>query len=291
MSDNGKNESDVQKHFILDFWRRFRKNKAALLGLITILFLSIIAILTPIINPIDPFDMNLRNMMQPPNKEHLFGTDELGRDILTRTMYGTRNSLTVGFFAVAMSLSIGIFLGSVSGFFGGKIDEMIMRITDIFLTLPTFFLIIIIASIFGSDMYIIALLIGFTRWPTPARLVRAEVLTLKERPFIESARVIGAKNFTIILNEILPNALYPAIINASMTVASTIMLEANLAFLGLGDPNRVSWGWMLNGAIKYFFSSWWMSVYPGLAIVITVLSFNALGDGLNDAFNPYLKER
>jgi peptide/nickel transport system permease protein len=282
---------DIKSEALLDFWRRFSRNKAALLGFVTVCSLAVIAVLTPTIAPYDPSEMHLENQLKAPSLGNLFGTDQFGRDVFSRVLYGTIVSLTVGFSAVVVSFSIGVTVGLISGYSGGKIDEILMRATDAFLILPTFFLIIMAAAVFGSSMSFTTLMIGFTRWPTPARLVRAEALSIKRQPFVEAAKLIGAGRVHMVIREIAPNVLFPAIINGSMTVSSAIMLEASLAFLGLGDPNVISWGWMLNNAMSFFSSAWWLSTFPGLAICIVAVAFNVIGDGLNDALNPHLKER
>jgi peptide/nickel transport system permease protein len=200
-------------------------------------------------------------------------------------------SLFIGFVSASISAIVGIALGAIAGFYGGKIDNIIMSIVDIFLTLPTFFLILSIAFIFGASIWNVMVIIGLTIWPSTARMIRAEFLSLKEREFVKAARVVGAGDMHILLHEVLPNAIFVAIVNTTLQVAGAVMTEASLSFLGVGDPNSVSWGWMLNDAMKTFRVAWWLSLFPGLAISITVIAFNLVGDGLNDALNPHLKER
>jgi peptide/nickel transport system permease protein len=273
-----------------EFWSRYKKNKTAVFGLIIIIFLFFAAALAPWIAPFDPFKTNLPDKFLPPNMVHLMGTDQFGRDIYSRVIWGARVSLTIGFGSSGIAAILGVILGSVAGFFGGKVDELIMRILEVFMIIPTFFLVLSIAAIFGSSLWNVVILIGITGWPSTARLMRAEFLSFKERDFVEAATATGASKTHIIFSEILPNAIFPAVVNTSMLCAAAIMIEASLSFLGLGNPNNVSWGWMLNHAMDYL-RYWWGSLFPGLAIIITVVAFNLIGDGLNDALNPHLKER
>jgi peptide/nickel transport system permease protein len=276
---------------LIDFWKRFKQNKPSVVGLIIIIFFALIALLAPKISPYPPFKINFNMKFLPPNSEYLMGTDNFGRDILSRIFWGARVSLFIGFVSTGISVLVGVVLGSIAGYIGGKTDEIIMRIVEVFMMLPTFFLVLIIVFVFGSSIWNVMVVLGLTMWPGTARLMRAEFLSFKERDFVQAAKVLGASNLTIIFSEILPNAIFPVIVNSSMQIAGAIMTEASLSFLGLGDPNNVSWGWMLNDALKSFRSGWWMAVFPGLAITITVISFNLIGDGLNDALNPQLKER
>ena len=284
----------LQVDSFLGFGRRYKKNRAAMLGLYLFLFFFTIAILSPLLAPYDPFDMNLHDPdapLKPPSFNHLLGTDAFGRDQLSRMMYGARTSLFIGFLSTGISLMIGIILGSISGYFGGRIDNLIMRFVDVFMMLPTFFLILVIAAVFGSSIWNVMWILGLTGWPSITRLIRGNFLTLKEMDFIVAAKGAGASDAYIIFREILPNAIYSAIVAASMKVSGAIMTEASLSFLGLGDPNAVSWGWLLNEAMRAFRIAWWLPLFPGLAITILAIGFNLIGDGINDALNPHLKER
>ena len=284
----------LQVDSFLGFGRRYKKNRAAMLGLYLFLFFFTIAILSPLLAPYDPFDMNLHDPdapLKPPSSNHLLGTDAFGRDQLSRMMYGARTSLFIGFLSTGISLMIGIILGSISGYFGGRIDNLIMRFVDVFMMLPTFFLILVIAAVFGSSIWNVMWILGLTGWPSITRLIRGNFLTLKEMDFIVAAKGAGASDAYIIFREILPNAIYSAIVAASMKVSGAIMTEASLSFLGLGDPNAVSWGWLLNEAMRAFRIAWWLPLFPGLAITILAIGFNLIGDGINDALNPHLKER
>jgi len=278
----------------IGFWNRFRKNRAALLGLYIFIFFFIVAVSSPFLAPYDPFDMNLRDPdapYNPPSFQHPLGTDAFGRDQLSRIMYGARTSLFIGFLSTGVAFTIGVMMGAVSGYYGGRIDNLIMRFVDAFLMLPTFFLILVVAAVFGSSIWNVMWIIGLTGWPGMTRLIRAEFLKFKERDFVLAAKGAGAKDTYIIFREILPNAVYPAVVASSMRVSGAIMMESSLSFLGLGDPNAVSWGWLLNEAMRAFRIAWWLPLFPGLAITIISVGFNLIGDGLNDALNPHLKER
>lgn len=278
----------------IGFWKRFKKNKAALLGLFIFIFFFIVAITSPFLAPYDPFDMNLHDPdapLNPPNSNHLLGTDAAGRDLLSRLMYGTRTSLFIGFLSTGISLFIGIIFGSIAGYYGGMWDNIIMRFVDTFLMLPTFFLILIIAAVFGSNIWNVMWIIGLTGWPGITRLIRGGFLSFKNMDFVIAAKGSGSSDLHIMFGEILRNAIYPAIVASSMRISGAIMTESSLSFLGLGDPNAVSWGWLLNEAMRAFRIAWWLPLFPGLAITIIAIGFNLIGDGINDALNPHLKER
>jgi peptide/nickel transport system permease protein len=272
-----------------DFWRRYRRNKGAVVSLIGFLFLLLVALLAPVLSRCDPFDI-IDEWFLSPNLDALFGTDNLGRDIYSQILYGARTSLTVAFLATLTSVTIGIIMGVFSGFFGGKIDELLMRITELFQVIPRFFLALTLIALFGASLWNLIVVIGLSSWPRTARLVRAEMLSLKEREFVEAARALGSGNLNLMFDEIFPNATPPVIVNASLEVANAITLESGLAFLGLGDPYVFSWGRILGNAQMFLRTAWWMAVFPGLAIALTVLALNLIGDGLNEALNPRLRE-
>lgn len=276
---------------VAEFWRRYKKSKTAMLGLAIIISFTTIAIFAPILAPYDPWHIDFSQKFQKPNMKHLMGTDQFGRDILSRIIWGSRVCLTIGFVAAGISAFIGILIGATSGYFGGKVDDVLMRFTEMFLVIPRFFLILLIVSLFGGSVWNVMIVIGLTSWPGTARLVRAEFLSLKEREFVEAARLVGAKDFKIMFRHILPNALSPVIVSSSLRVAGSILSEAGLSFLGLGDLTHITWGQMLNRSNHFMRTAWWMAVFPGLMIFMTVLSFNLIGDGLNDALNPRLKEK
>lgn len=197
----------------------------------------------------------------------------------------------VGFTAASVAFFLGVSAGSIAGYKGGQVDNIIMRFVDVMLTLPTFFLMLIIAFFFGPSTFNVVMIIGVTSWPSTARLVRAEFLSYKERDFVSAARAVGMSDMRIAFLEILPNSIFPAIVNSTLMVASTIIIEASLSFLGIGDPNVVSWGWMLQESMRALRTAPWLPILPGIAITLTVVALNVVGDGLNDALNPYLKER
>lgn len=273
-------------------WRRFKKNKLAKLGLIILLilvFFSIFAFIFAPYNPDKP-DLSFNGTPQSPSAKHWLGTDNFGRDILSRALFGGRISLLVGLGAVVIFLIIGTFLGALAGYYGGAIDAIIMRLTDLLLCLPTLFFILIIQTMVKPSIWNVIWVIGLTSWAGTARLVRGQILSLKETQFIEAARAIGASDARIIMKHLLPNASAPIIVTGTLGVASTILLESVLSFLGLGvQEPMASWGNMLQGAQEYMFSAPWMSIFPGLLIMLAVLAFNFIGDGLRDALDPKMK--
>jgi len=227
---------------------------------------------------------------QPPSIKHPFGTDDFGRDVLSRLIYASRISLSVGFVAVGIALAIGIFLGAISGYYGGIVDQIIMRIVDIWISIPGLVLLITMVAVFGPGLFKAMVLIGILSWAGTARIVRGQFLSLREQGFVEAARATGARDWKIIFKHLLPNAMAPIIVDATLFLAGAILLEAGLSFLGLGaQPPTASWGNMLTDGQKYLRTAWWIAIYPGLAIFITVLSFNFIGDGLRDALDPRLR--
>jgi peptide/nickel transport system permease protein len=271
------------------FWIRFKRNNTAIFGLILILLILAMALFAPIIAPYSPTRIRVGPRLVPPNLKYLLGTDDLGRDILSQIIWSSRISLLVGFVSAAISTLVGIIIGSISGYFGGFIDKILMRFTEVILVIPTFVLTLALVALYGSSYIIVIIVLSFASWPSTARLVRAEYLSQKERQYVEAAKAIGLDDKKIIFNEILPNAMPPIIVNTSIGVARAILLEAGLSFLGAGDPNVVSWGWMLNSGFRFIHTSWWMITFPGFALFLTALSLNLIGDGLNDALNPRLK--
>ncbi|NLM38796.1 MAG: ABC transporter permease [Firmicutes bacterium] len=258
-------------------------------GLVILVLFVLSAIFAPFLTPYDPNRANLRERNQPPSKEHPFGTDDMGRDILARTLYGGRISLSVGLVSVGISLSIGVVLGAIAGYFGGFVDTLIMRLADIFYSFPFLILAITISAIFGPSIYNTMIILGVLSWPGPARLLRAEFLKLKTTDFVAAATALGARPGRIMFRHILPNAFSPLLVSATLQVASSILSEAGLSFLGLGvPPPAPSWGNMLNRArpLHVLAGMPWMWVAPGIAIFIVVLSINFVGDGLRDAFDP-----
>ncbi|NMB19691.1 MAG: ABC transporter permease [Firmicutes bacterium] len=270
-------------------WRRFCRNRLAVLGLLILSFFVLLSTLAPFLTDYDPNRSNLRNRNLPPSKEHIFGTDDMGRDIFARTLYGGRISLSVGLVSVGISLSIGVVLGAIAGFSGGIIDTVIMRIADVFYSFPFMILAITISSIFGPSIYNTMIILGILSWPSSARLLRAEFLKLKNTDFSVAAGAVGASPARIMFRHILPNAISPLLVSATLGVASAILSEAGLSFLGLGvPPPAPSWGNMLNRArpLHILATMPWMWLPPGIAIFVIVLSINFVGDGLRDAFDP-----
>jgi len=269
--------------------KRFSKNRLAVIGAATVACLMVISLLAPFISPYDPTAIDVHNVLSSPGRAHLLGTDELGRDVLSRMVWGSRISLKVGFVAVGVAISIGIIIGAIAGFYGGKADAVLMRFVDIMLAFPTFFLILAVIAILEPSIFTIMMVIGITGWMDVARLVRAEFLTLKERDFVVAAQALGASDLGLIFRHILPNALSPVFVAATFGVAGAILTESGLSFLGLGvQPPDPSWGNILTSGKDNITVAWWLSLYPGLAILITVLSYNLIGEGLRDALDPRL---
>ena len=272
-------------------WRRFRRNRAAMLGLVLFVAVVLAALLAGLITPGDP----LRRVGVPLTAPFAdaatpLGTDQLGRDILAGILHGARISLLIGVVATLISITIGILIGAVSGYFGGWIDDLLMRVTEAFQTIPSFVLLLALVAIFGSTIENIVIAIGIVSWTAPARMVRAEFMSLRKREFVDAARNLGVGNVSIIFREILPNALPPVIVFASVVMATSILMESALAFLALGDPNYASWGNMIGQGRAVLRTDWYCTVIPGIAILLTVLSFSLLGEGLNDVLNPRQKK-
>ena len=275
------------------FNQRLLHNKLAVAGLTVVTLLFAVSLLAPIIAPYDPNAIDLKNILMPPGSSHLLGTDQLGRDILSRMIWGARISLKVGFVAVGIATLIGTILGTVSGYYGGIIDMLIMRAVDLMLCFPSFFLILTVIAVLEPSIWNIMAVIGFTSWMGVARLIRAEILTIREREFIQAARSQGASNMRIITRHIIPNAMTPVLVSATLGVAGAILTESALSFLGIGvQPPTPSWGNMLTAGKDNLEYAWWLSLFPGMAILITVLGYNLLGEGIRDALDPrnYLKK-
>ncbi len=272
-------------------WREIRRSKMAMAGLIIAALVVLAALSAPLIAPADPTKTNLQAMTKPPSTEHILGTDDSGRDIASRIIYGSRISLSVGVVAQAISLIIGVTIGAVAGYYGRWIDNVLMRFTDIIFAFPTALFAIAVSAVFKErTMLTLFLILGLIGWAGIARIVRGAVLILKHQEYAEAARAIGGKDGRIILRHILPNSLAPVIVAASIGVAGNILTEAWLSFLGLGlEPSVPSWGNMIRDGQKYLTTKPWICLFPGLAIIITVLGFNLLGDGLRDVLDPRLR--
>ena len=271
------------------FWQRFKRNKLAVTGGIMVLALFFAGALAPVVSPFNPNDIDRKHILEPPGISHPLGTDDLGRDVLSRMLYGSRISLSVGFIAVGIATVIGVIIGAVSGYYGRWTDRIIMRVIDIMLSIPTFFLILAVIAFVGPSIWNIMIIIGLTSWMGVARLVRAEFLSLKEREFVLAAKALGASNMRIIFKHIMINSMAPVFVSAVLGVASAILVESALSFLGLGvQPPTPSWGNILTLGKDNIEIAWWLSVFPGLAILITVLVYNLVGEGLRDALDPRL---
>ena len=271
-------------------WQQFRRNRAAELSLYLIIGFVLAAALAYRLSPYDPFALGDETLIAP-RGDHWMGTDDLGRDTLSRVIHGSRVPLLVGFLATAASMALGILIGSLSGYFGGRTDIVLMRVTEYVLVVPRFFLALLVVAMLGTGIEKIILVIGILGWPEVARVVRAQFLTFREREFVVAARAMGASHAKVIFREILPNAIPPAVVVASILVARAILLEAGLSFLGLGDPNLISWGSLLSEAQERISASVWLALFPGLAISLLVLCINLFGDGINDVLNPKLRKK
>ena len=285
--------ADIKKKSqFVEVWKRLCRNKTAVLGLVIVALLTLMAILSPILIDYETqvIKTNYSEALQAPSADHWFGTDEMGRDILLRVMYGSTVSLSIGVVTVAVSLTVGLILGAAAGYFGGKTDMIIMRIMDIFLAIPGTLLAICIVASLGNSIPNLVIAQAVSSIPTFSRVVRGAVITARDADYVEAARAIGAKDATIIFHEVLPNSLAPIIVQATLQVASVILSIAGLSFIGLGIPApRPEWGAMLSGARAYIRDYSYMCLFPGLAIMTTILSLNLLGDGLRDALDPRLR--
>jgi peptide/nickel transport system permease protein len=291
--DGGARE---QKTMLTMVWQRFRRHPGAIAGAVILAILVLGVLLVPL-SPYDPEASDMANRLQPPSLQHPFGTDPLGRDLLTRVLYGGRISLTVGLMVVVITLAIGIPVGAVAGYSGGWVDNVLMRITDAALSLPTLLVLILLSAILRetelpfvqkNNVVTIAVVIGILSWMTVARLVRAAFLAIREMEFVTSARSVGASNLRIMVRHILPNAVGPIIVESTLEIGYAIMQEAGLSFLGFGiQPPTPSWGNLLSNAPEHLTKHPWLSIFPGLMIFLTIISVNYIGDGLRDAFDPH----
>lgn len=272
--------------------KRFGRSPPAVIGLILMLVVLAAALLASTLYPDDPLRLAGRPLQWPgANPRFPFGTDPSGRDIAAQILHGARVSLLIGGIATIVSLGVGILIGAFAGYFGGWVDDVLMRVTEAFQTLPAFLLLLVLVAVFGSDIATVTLAIGLVSWPATARLTRAEFLTLRQREFVQACRTLGMGHLQIVFREILPNALPPIIVYAGVVMASSILLESALAFLNLSDPNIASWGNMIGAGKGVLRSQWYVSAIPGVAILITVLAVSLVGQGLNDALNPRLRGR
>lgn len=273
-----------------DVFRRLKKDKMAMFGLFIIILLIFLALFADVIAPYGYDDQNLKDRLMAPNSKYLLGTDNFGRDILSRIIYGSRISLQVGFIAVGISAIVGGALGAIAGYYGGKLDNFVMRAMDILLAIPSILLAISIVAALGPGLQNVMIAVGIGSIPSYARIVRASVLSIRDQEFVEAARAVGANDFRIITKHILPNAMAPIIVQATLGVAGAILSAAGLSFIGLGiQPPTPEWGAMLSSGREYIRDNWHVATFPGLAIMITIFALNLLGDGLRDALDPRLK--
>ena len=279
---------DAAEGLLGQVWRRFRRHRLAVGGMIVIAALFLAAVFAPALAPYDPAQVNPIQRHQPPfSPGHLLGTDEIGRDVLSRLLYAGRVSLVVGFAAMAVTVVVGSLVGVVAAYYGGKVDAALMRLTDVFLSFPTIYLLLVLAAFVRPSVLTITLIVGATAWMEVARIVRAQFLAVKAQDFVAAARALGASDARIMLRELLPNGMAPIIVAATLNVANAILAESYISFLGHGiQPPQASWGIMLNNAQEFFTRAPWLAILPGVAISLSVLAFNFVGDGLRDALDP-----
>ena len=274
-----------------DFWRALRRNRLAVIGGVVVLVLVALAVLAPVLAPRDPNRPDIKSILAEPSRSHPLGTDQLGRDVLSRMLYGARVSLAVGFVSVGIATVIGLVLGSIAGYNGGLVDGFVMRLVDLMLVFPRFFLLLAVLAFLKPSIWTIMAVIGLTGWMGVTRLVRAEFLSLKEREFVVWSHAIGATGFRVVWRHILPNAMAPVLVAMTLGIPAAILTESGLSFLGLGvQPPYATWGNILNEGKDTIEIGWWLSFYPGVAILLTVLSYNLLGEGIRDALDPRLRQ-
>ncbi len=276
---------------MIDFWERYSRSRSAVLGLAILGIIIFLAAIANIIFPEDPFRLAGSPMSLPGTNGFLLGSDILGRDVAAGIVHGAKTSILIGLVAALTSVFIGVIFGAFAGYYGGRTDDLLMRITEIFQTIPSFVFAILLVAIMKPSIKSIVIAITVVSWAGVARLVRGEFLSLKNREFVQACHTLGMSDFRIMFREILPNCLSPIIVVGSLMVATAILIESGLAFLGLGDPNIMSWGFQIGAGRTMLRSAWWICTFPGIAILITVLSINLVGEGMNDALNPRLRER
>jgi peptide/nickel transport system permease protein len=288
--DQELKEEIVYSSFYEDAIKRLKKNKFAMASFIILVFLIAVAVFAPWVAPYDPAEQDVYNIMQGPTNAHLLGTDEFGRDILSRIIFGARVSLSVGIIAESIALVIGVILGSLAGYYGGRVDTIISRLIEIFASFPHILFALTIMFVLGPGVINLYIAIGFVGWTSVARVIRGQIMQLKEKEYVEASIASGGSGFRIIFKHLIPNCLSTIIVIATLNIPADIMYEASLSFLGLGvQPPMASWGAMISASRLYMRSAPFYAIFPGIAIMITVLSFNMLGDGLRDALDPKLK--
>ena len=271
------------------FWRRYSRSRSGVLGLIILSGVVTVALLAPVLYPGNPFQI-VGVPFQSPFGDFLLGTDSLGRNIAAGLAYGARTSLLIGVMATLLAVAVGAFVGGVAGYYGGWLDDGLMRLTEFFQTIPFFIFAIVLVAILSPSVQNIIMAIAIVTWPPVARLVRGEFMAMRSRDFVSASVCLGTSDAAIISRDILPNCLSPIIVTGSLMVATAILIESALAFLGLGDPNVMSWGFMIASGRTFLRSAWWLCAFPGTAILLAVLSINLVGEGLNDALNPRLRD-
>lgn len=291
LQELGLSDEDIKaSNLYRDAWRRLKKNKAAIISLIAIVIISLIAIFAPLVAPYDPYAQDLSRICEKPSAQYWCGTDSLGRDVLSRIIYGARISLMVGVVCEAICVPIGVILGGMAGYFGGKVDMVISRLIEIFASFPFILFAVAVMFILGPGVMNVFIAIGVIGWTGLARMIRGQIMQLKEKEFVEAARASGASGMKIIFRHLIPNCLSTIIVVITLDIPGDIMLESTLSFIGLGvQPPEPSWGSMISEARKFMRQNPWFSVFPGIAIMIIVLAFNTLGDGVRDALDPKLK--
>lgn len=280
----------ISARSLRSFARRYGRNRLGVFAFIFMLAITIAAVL-PDIMPwyfYRPWAVS-RSLLVAPNLDRPMGTDDLGRDVFSRFMYGARVTLSIGVLGALLSTFIGIFIGAISGYYGGTIDAIMMRIVDMLWIMPPFFVALVVVALLGASFHNVILIIGLLYWPSTARLMRAEMLSLREREFVSALKLMGMSNLRIVFMELLPNALSCTIANGTLQVASAILLESGVSFLGLGDPTRPTWGYQLSSALIFMREAWWMTLFPGLGIFLTTFNIHIIGDAINDVLNPRLR--
>jgi len=289
-----REKGEIARGWISQVWEGFRRNRMALLGLGVIVVLYLAMLLTPFLAPFEPefreaYEVggDLAQRLAPPSSMHPMGTDQYSQDVLSRILYGARISLTIGFLAVAISVTLGLLLGAVAGYWGGFVDTAIMRLVDMVMAFPRLVILLAIVAFFPRTIFLVIVALAFTQWPFTTRMIRGEILSLKEREYAEAAKALGFSRARILFRHLLPNALGPLIVVATLGIGNAIVLEAGLSFLGLGvQAGTPSWGSMVSDGRDYLTDAWWIATFPGLAIVAAVLAFNLVGDGVRDALDP-----
>jgi peptide/nickel transport system permease protein len=275
----------------MTFWKLFARNRGAVIGLVILLLITLMAATAGFFFPADPFSLAGKPMSPPGENGFLLGSDSLGRDVAAGIAHGAKTSLLIGLLATLVAVFVGVVMGALAGYYGGVIDNLLMRLTEMFQTIPSFIFAILLVAIMKPSIESIVIAIAVVSWPAVARLVRGEFLSLRSREFVQACHTLGMSDVRIMLGEILPNCLSPVIVIGSLMVATAILIESGLAFLGLGDPNIMSWGFQIGAGRTLLRSAWWVCTFPGIAILLTVLAINLVGEGMNDALNPRLRER